>query len=107
MTKPDDGGDEYWRRPAEGAESQGAGPVEPARPEPVEYTGPPTSTPPPPGWKPPVVVPTPPPRAMPEQDQQVMDANEGSTKAVTYGVGIFAAAVVLVLIFIVCARVVG
>lgn len=101
---PGDGDDDYWRRPAEGAESAAAGPREP---EPVEYTGPPTATPPPPGWKPPVVVPTPPPREMPEQDQPAMDANERGTRAVTYGVGIFAAAVVLVLVFIVCARLVG
>ena len=99
-------GDDYWRRPPEGAESAEAKPQEqPKEPEP--YTGPPTSTPPPKGWRPPVVVPTPPPREMPSQDQDAMDANERSTRVVTYGVGIFAAAVVLVLVFIVCARLVG
>jgi hypothetical protein len=95
---------DYWRRPAEGAET--AKPQEqPKEPEP--YTGPPTSTPPPKGWRPPVVVPTPPPREMPSQDQDAMDASERSTRVVTYGVGIFAAAVVLVLVFIVCARLVS
>lgn len=107
MTKANPGDDDYWRRPAEGAEEQEPAKAEAQAPEPVEYQGPPTATPPPKGWKPPVVVPTPPPREMPPQDHAAMDADEHSTKAVTYGVGIFAAAVVLVLIFIVCARLVG
>jgi hypothetical protein len=101
------GDDDYWRRPPEGAGDRPAEPAAPQAPEPVEYSGPPTSTPPPPGWRPPVVVPTPPPRDMPAQDQPAMDTNERGTRAVTYGVGIFAGAVVLVLIFIVCARLVG
>jgi hypothetical protein len=101
-----DSNDDYWRRPANGTADDR--PPEPAKePEPVPYTGPPTATPPPKGWRPPVVVPTPPPREMPQQDQEAMDANERSTRVVTYGVGIFAAAVVLVLVFIVCARLVG
>jgi hypothetical protein len=102
----DSGDDEYWRRPAEGAEPE---PVraEPTRPEPVDYSGPPAATPPPPGWRPPVLVPTPPPREMPAQDQQVIDTEERGARVVSYGVGIFAGAVVLVLIFVVCARLVG
>lgn len=102
--QPDDA-DAYWRRPADG----GASPrrTAPAEPAPPRYEGPPESVPPPPTWRPPVVVPVTPPREMPEQDTARIDGEERAARTVSYGVGLVAAAVVLVLLVVVCARLVG
>ena len=94
--------DDYWRRPPEGAEGAG----EPPRtPPPVAYSGPPRSTPPPHGWRPPMVFQPAPPRVMPRQDEDRLDREEQAATILTKGVGIFAGAVTLVLLLILCGRI--
>ncbi|MEV6526795.1 translation initiation factor 2 [Longispora sp. NPDC051575] len=93
--------DDYWRRPASG---QPEPPAPPARPTPPAYTGPPPSTPPPPGWRPPTIVEIPPARQLPAQEHRVLDAEERAARTITYGVGMMAGAVALVLVLILCGR---
>jgi hypothetical protein len=98
---PDD--DAYWQRPEPGA-------AQPARsrpgPDPVpRYSGPPRTDPPPGGWRPPVVPQLPPPRSMPAQDMAALEESEGSAKTVTYGVGLVAAAIGVILMILLCGRV--
>jgi hypothetical protein len=94
--------DDYWRRPPEGTEQPPPGP---ATPPAAAYTGPPRSTPPPPGWRPPMVVQPAPPRAMPKQDEERLDREEQAATILTKGVGLFAGAVILVLLLILCGRI--
>ena len=44
------------------------------------------------------------PRPMPKQDHGALDAAEREALIFTYGVGILAGAVLLVLLFVICAR---
>ncbi|MEU4687362.1 translation initiation factor 2 [Actinoplanes sp. NPDC023714] len=69
------------------------------------YTGPPRTDPPAPGWRPPTIAHPPPPRSMPAQDIDALDEAEGSARTVTYGVGLVAGAVGIILICLLCARV--
>ncbi|MEV6298074.1 translation initiation factor 2 [Actinoplanes sp. NPDC051861] len=102
---PDD--DAFWQRPDPSAESLGRPPRgEPAAPEPPGYAGPPHSEPPIAGWRPPTIAHPPPPRSMPAQDIDALDEAEGSARTVTYGVGLMAGAVALVLMCLLCARIV-
>ena len=68
------------------------------------YTGPPPTAPPPPGWRPPVVVTPAAPRTLPAQDTARIDAEEQSARTLTYGVGMVAGAVLVVLLLILCGR---
>lgn len=68
------------------------------------YAGPPPTVAPPAGWRPPVVYQPPPPREMPAQDLERLDAVEREARTVTYGVGLVAAAVMLLLLLILCGR---
>ncbi|HEX2418357.1 MAG TPA: translation initiation factor 2 [Micromonosporaceae bacterium] len=103
MTTPDP--DAYWRRPAE-SPAEVAAPAHPPPPEP-KYSGPPRGVPPPLGWRTPVVAEPHSPRPMPKQDHTAMDAAERDARTVTYGVGILAGAILLVLMFVICARLIG
>ena len=94
--------DEYWRRP----DAEASHPPTP-RPAPnpaAPYTGPPRTDPPPPDWRPPTVAQPPPPRSMPGQDMDALDEAEGSARTVTYGVGLVAGAIALILTCLLCAR---
>ena len=99
---PDEG---FWRRPA-------GAPIEPPAeavstgPEVVSYSGPPSITVPPPGWRPQVVIQPPPPRRLPGQDFAGIEAEEQTARRVTYGVGLAAGAVLLVVVCLLCSRVV-
>ncbi|MEH1015539.1 translation initiation factor 2 [Micromonospora sp. CPCC 206060] len=100
--------DSFWRRPAADAEDPGtgpSGPVPPAGPPDPGYPGPPTAPPPAAGWRPPVHLRPAPPRRLPAQDPGRLDEAERSARTVTYGVGMIAGAVVLVLICLLCSRV--
>ncbi|MGH3737472.1 MAG: translation initiation factor 2 [Micromonosporaceae bacterium] len=98
--------DAYWRRPAEG-EAPPPPPEPPApAPEPT-YPGPPPSTPPPRGWRTPAVAEPPQPRRPPEQDHPALDTAEQEATRFTYGVGMLAGVVVLILMIVLCARLVG
>jgi hypothetical protein len=110
--------DFQWRRPS-GADADptrfpGAG-ADPARSPGVgagqapsggqpAYSGPPRSTPPPPDWHPRTLIQAPPPRQLPAQDTQRLDAEERETRTVTYGVGMIAGAVLLIVLFVLCGR---
>jgi hypothetical protein len=107
--------DAYWRRPsaALGANSDGVapGPVPPGSAAPSaagtdrrDYQGPPPSLPPDPAWRPEVVIQPPPPRALPNQDHAALDAQEQSARTLTYGFGLVAAAIILVLTCALCSR---
>jgi hypothetical protein len=94
--------DAYWRRPPEGSQAPPSPP--PAAPASVPYTGAPRSTPPPHGWRPPVVETPAPPRRLPAQDPERIDREEQAATILTRGLGLFAGAVMLVLLFILCGR---
>jgi hypothetical protein len=99
--------DLQWRRPpdGEGPEHSGAEHSTPAPTGPV-YLGPPRGTPPPPEWRPRVVIQAPPPRTLPAQNLDEIEAHEREARTVTYGVGMIAAAVLLIVLFILCGRVI-
>jgi len=97
--------DAYWQRPD--PDSAPSGPEPAARPErdpAAGYQGPPRATPPPPHWRPPTIAQLPPPRALPPQDMDALDEAEGSARTVTYGVGLVAGAIALILMCLLCAR---
>jgi hypothetical protein len=96
--------DAYWQRPDSEPESARPGPSGPV-PDPVPvYEGPPRADPPPPHWRPPTVAQPPPPRDMPRQDMDALDEAEGSARTMTYGVGLVAGAIALILMCLLCAR---
>jgi hypothetical protein len=97
---PDD--DAYWQRP----DPRDASPPQPATPpEPVpKYPGPPRADPPPGNWHPPVVPQPPPPRSLPPQDMAALDEEERGARTVTYGVGLVAAAIAVILVLLLCTR---
>jgi hypothetical protein len=99
---PDD--DAYWQRPDSEQEASRPGPsTPPAEPAP-EYSGPPRTDPPPGNWRPPVIHQPAPPRSMPPQNADALDESERSARTVTYGVGLVAGAIGLILMCLLCAR---
>jgi hypothetical protein len=96
--------DEYWKRPDGEAEPVRPVPPRPERDPEPPYAGPPRSDPPPPTWRPPTIAQPPPPRALPPQDMDALDEAEGSARTVTYGVGLVAGAIALILMCLLCAR---
>ncbi|GAA4458101.1 translation initiation factor 2 [Phytohabitans houttuyneae] len=94
--------DEFWRRPAEGTPPPPEPP--PAEPAAPAYPGPPPSTPPPHGWRPPVVMQPAAPRELPRQDATGIDEEERSARTLTFGIGMIAAAVLVVVICLLCSR---
>lgn len=76
----------------------------PTRPDTSGYPGPPRTVAPPAGWRPPVVYQPPPPRDLPAQDLPAIDAAEREARTVTYGVGLVAGALMLLLLFVLCGR---
>lgn len=96
--------DAYWQRPDAEPEPFGAGrPVPEPTPTPI-YQGPPRPAHPNPHWRPPLVSQPPPPRTMPGQDMDALDESEGAARTVTYGVGLVAGAIALILMCLLCAR---
>ncbi|WP_067508691.1 translation initiation factor 2 [Actinoplanes sp. TFC3] len=103
-TGPDD--DAYWKRPDSAPDMFGAARPAPAPdPKPV-YEGPPKQPPTSPHWRPPVVSQPPPPRSMPAQDNAALDEAEGAARTTTYGVGLVAGAIALILMCLLCARII-
>lgn len=82
--------------------------VRPAGPPPpapsANYPGPPRNPVPSPQWQPPVYVQPAPPRPLPAQDVPALEAAEGSARTLTYGVGLIAGAVLLVVMCLLCSR---
>ncbi|WFE22000.1 translation initiation factor 2 [Solwaraspora sp. WMMD937] len=122
MTTDDGAGDDaYWRRPdpdapggvsgpprasGPGIPDESTGPDGSAGAGPVGYSGPPVGSPPPPSWRPPVVVNPAPPGTLPPQDLAALDGAERNARTVTYGVGMIAAAVMIILTCLLCSRLV-
>jgi hypothetical protein len=102
VTSPGDAEDAYWRRPEDNAGTGQPG----GRPAPPPYTGPPPTQPPPRGWRTPHVTRPAPPRALPDQDLVGLDESERSARTLTLGIGMIAAAVVLILSCLLCSRVI-
>jgi hypothetical protein len=98
---PDD--DVYWQRPDPDAPKPDAAPT----PEPdtaQSYQGPPRQSPPSADWRPPTIAQPPPPRRLPPQNMEALDDAEGSARTVTYGIGMVAGAIALILMCLLCAR---
>ncbi|WP_433792252.1 translation initiation factor 2 [Actinoplanes sp. CA-252034] len=100
---PDD--DAYWKRPDPEAESLGRPEVAPPV-RPADYQGPPRADPPPADWRPPTFAHPPSPRQMPPQNFEALDDAEGSARTVTYGIGLVAGAIGLIIVCLLCARLV-
>ena len=98
--------DAYWQRPDPDSPVPGPAPEPQPRARRDDYQGPPRPAPPPPHWRPPTISQPPPPRAMPAQDMDALDDAEGSARTVTYGVGLVAGAIALILMCLLCARVI-
>lgn len=69
------------------------------------YEGPPPTQPPPAGWRPPVHMQPLPPRELAPQNLDAIDTAEKEARTVTYGIGLVAGAVFLVLTCLLCSRV--
>ncbi|WP_250003289.1 translation initiation factor 2 [Actinoplanes sp. M2I2] len=96
--------DAYWQRPDPDAAAPAGQPEKPAPPPGPVYPGPPRTARPSPHWRPPTIASPPPPRTMPPQDMELLDDSEGSARTVTYGVGLVAGAIALILICLLCTR---
>ena len=59
---------------------------------------------PPPDWRPRVLIQPPPPHQLPPQDLDALDAQEREQRTITYGVGLLAGAILLVVLLILCGR---
>jgi hypothetical protein len=92
--------EQQWRRPA--ADQHAPAPPAPAT-DPV-YTGPPRADAAAARWRPRTVLQVAPPRRLPAQDDAVIDTREHQARTVTYGVGMIAGAVVLILLIVLCGR---
>jgi hypothetical protein len=99
---PDD--DAYWQRPDSGNEAFRPGPSTPPTGRVPEYSGPPRADPPSANWRPPVVSQPPPPRSMPAQSMDALGEAERSARTVTFGIGLVAGAIALILMCLLCAR---
>ncbi|GIM96029.1 hypothetical protein Ato02nite_078220 [Paractinoplanes toevensis] len=100
---PDD--DAYWQRPDPSSAQPAPPPAVTPRPAPRDdYPGPPRADPPPASWRPPTIAQPPPPRSLPGQDMDALDDAEGSARTVTYGVGLVAGAIAVILMCLLCAR---
>ncbi len=96
--------EDLWRRPEDSARpTDGFAGTSPDGLPPV-YTGPPRSTPPPPGWRPPTVIQVPQARVLPPQDLEAIDNGERQASVTTYGVGLIAGAIALLVLVILCGR---
>lgn len=100
--------DSPWRRPGTDGPAEGsrlnADTETPPATGPA-YPGPPPAAAPPTGWRPPVVVHPAPPRQLPAQDLPAVEAEEASARTLTYGIGMVAAAVLVVVTCLLCSRV--
>jgi hypothetical protein len=102
VTTPTGDPDAFWRRPTD--DTPPAAEEKPAERDAPDYAGPPATTPPPAGWHPPVDVRPAPPRELPAQDHAALDSEEQSARTVTYGIGMVAGAILLIVICALCSR---
>ena len=98
--------DAYWQRPDPNSAVPAGEPEKPTPKPAPTYPGPPRTPPPSANWRPPTIASPPPPRSLPTQDMDALDDSEGSARTVTYGVGLVAGAIALILLCLLCARVI-
>ncbi len=96
--------DAFWRRPEQADPSRPEADRPTAAPQPAPYAGPPRAAPPPSGWRPPTVAQPPLPRALPTQDEAAIDEAESSARTLTYGIGMVAGAILLIVMCLLCSR---
>jgi hypothetical protein len=96
--------DAYWQRPNAAPEAPRPAPPTPAGPPAPEYSGPPRTDPPAGNWRPPIIQQPPPPRSMPAQNADALDESERSARTVTFGIGLVAGAIALIVMCLLCAR---
>jgi hypothetical protein len=102
---PDDNA--YWQRPDPDSPAPDAARKAAEQPRAGQgYQGPPRQSQPSPQWRPPTIAQPPPPRALPPQNMDALDDAEGSARTVTYGIGMVAGAIALILMCLLCARVI-
>jgi hypothetical protein len=70
------------------------------------YPGPPVGPVPPRGWRPPIRIQPPAPRQLPAQDHAALDGEEQNARTLTYGVGMIAGALLVVLTCLLCAQII-
>jgi hypothetical protein len=99
--------EQLWRRPADANPISGApSPIggAPSKPN-APYPGPPPTIPVRPDWRPRTLIQVPPARKLPTQDDAALDEDERSARTVSYGVGMVAGAIALIVLFVLCGRV--
>jgi hypothetical protein len=102
---PDDNA--YWQRPDPDSPTPDAARKAAEQPRAGQgYQGPPRQSQPSPQWRPPTIAQPPPPRPLPPQNMDALDDAEGSARTVTYGIGMVAGAIALILMCLLCARVI-
>jgi hypothetical protein len=101
------GDDLQWRRPPAGSGTPAPGAAAPSVPQPTPppYSGPPPTVAPPPDWRPRLLIQPEPPRRLPAQNLAAIDAREREARTITYGIGMVAGAVLLVVLLVLCGRV--
>jgi hypothetical protein len=93
--------EQIWRRPAGGGD--GPPPIS-APPAAAPYAGPPPTVQPSPGWRPRLLLQVPEARTLPEQDDAALDEQDRSARTITYGVGMLAGAIALIILIVLCGR---
>jgi hypothetical protein len=93
--------EQLWRRPAS-EPPETSPPIPPA----ASYTGPPPTRSAGPAWRPRTLIKVPPARQLPPQDDAALDEQERSARTVSYGVGMVAGAIALIVLIVLCGRVI-
>jgi hypothetical protein len=97
--------EQVWRRPADGTGSY-APPVSaaPAK-EASTYAGPPQTVPASANWRPQMLIQVPEAHSLPAQDDAALDEQDRAARTVTYGVGMLAGAIALLVLIVLCGRI--
>lgn len=95
--------EQLWRRHPDGA---GAETPQPSTPPVTPYDGPPPTVFAGPDWRPRTLIQVPAARTLPEQDDAEVDQQERSARTVSYGVGMLAGAIVVIVLIVLCGRIV-
>jgi hypothetical protein len=82
--------DDIWKRPGPPSQTPDTGDGT------ARYAGPPSTTPPAPGWRPPLIARSAPARRLPIVDDVGIDEAESSARRFTYGLGLMAGAILMV-----------
>ncbi|HEY1486719.1 MAG TPA: translation initiation factor 2 [Micromonosporaceae bacterium] len=96
--------EQLWRRPS--ASPADPRPAEPQAPPATPYSGPPPTTFAGPDWRPRTLIQVPAARQLPAQDDTALDEQEKAARTVSYGVGMVAGAIALIVLIVLCGRVV-